>query len=129
MLCHITRLPCVMGTGLGLKDCAPFWPVMLTVVAPLGAGLEVGEVPGVLELPPPLQPHAAKTKIALESNRNRMTGFQLRKQDAVPIAVYFPGDVRASNGSIYRGRIDLPLFVAVSCRSGTWRGSKTGRAG
>src|SRR5215471_10260194 len=128
MLCHITRLPCVMGTGLGLKDCAPFWPVMLTVVAPLGAGLEVGEVAGVFELPRRCNPRP-KTKIALESNRNRMSEFQLRKQDAVPIAAHFPGDVRASNGSIYRHRIDLHFFDRVSCQSGTWRGSKTARAG
>jgi hypothetical protein len=65
-----------MGAGLGLKDCAPFWPVILTVVALLEGVLVVGAgVLGALELPPlpPLQPHAAKTKIAQESNRNRMS--------------------------------------------------------
>jgi hypothetical protein len=73
-----------MGAGFGVKDWAPFWPVMLTVVAlfeevlVVGAGV-VGELPPL----PPLQPHAAKTKIAPESHRNRMTDSKLRKPNAV----------------------------------------------
>jgi hypothetical protein len=75
-----------MGAGFGVKDCAPFWPVMLTVVALFDDVLVVGAgVLGALELPPlpPLQPHAAKTKIAPESHRNRMTDSMLRKPNAV----------------------------------------------
>jgi hypothetical protein len=76
MLRHTTRLPCVMGAGLGLNDWVPLWPMMLTVVAPLGAVLEVGVgMLGPLDPDPPLplQPHAARTRIAPESRRNRMT--------------------------------------------------------
>src|SRR5215470_3886387 len=106
MLCHITRLPCVMGTGLGLKDCAPFWPVMLTVLALFDDVLVVGAgvLLGALELPPlpPLQPHAAKTKIAPESNRNRMTNSEATQAEC-----------RATGGSFVREKdrdraVDLP---------------------
>src|SRR5215831_17625444 len=114
MLCHTTRLPCVMGAGLGLNDCAPFCPMMLTVVAPLGGVLGVGVgMLGALEpAPPPLQPHAAKRKIAPESTRNRMTPSDLRKPDAAPRAGRCPTEVRASRRSIYRSRIGLHFFDA-----------------
>src|SRR5262245_8505654 len=76
MLRQTTRLPGVMGAGLGVNDSAPLWPVMVTVLAPFGGVLEVGVgMPGPLDPAPPLplQPHAAKTTIAQDSTRNRMT--------------------------------------------------------
>ena len=90
---------------MGLKDCAPFWPVMLTVVAlfdvvVVGAGVLLGAL--VLPPLPPLQPHAARTKIAPESNRNRMTD-----------SVATQSECRVTGESFARGKygdraLDLP---------------------
>src|SRR5215831_8107686 len=109
MLCHITRLPCVMGAGLGLKDCAPFWPVMLTVVAFDVVEVEAGVLLGALVLPPlpPLQPHAARTKIAPESNRNRMTDSVATQSECRITGESLPGRRTEIERSIYRSRIDL----------------------
>jgi hypothetical protein len=100
MLRHTTRLPCVMGAGLGLNDWAPLWPMMLTVAAPFGAVLGVGVgMPGAFDPAPPLplQPHAAKTKIAPESHRNRMTaGDYASRMPGRSIGVS-PVEVRASS--------------------------------
>src|SRR5262247_556654 len=74
MLRHTTKLPCVMGAGLGVNDCAPLWPVIVTVMAPFGGVLEGGVgMPGPLDPAPPLQPPAARTSIAQDSTPNRMT--------------------------------------------------------
>src|SRR6478672_2619085 len=72
-----TTAPCVMGAGLGLKDCSFLWPMMVTVAAPAGAVFDVvgaGALGLVLDDGPPLplHPHAAKAKIARAMIRDRM---------------------------------------------------------
>src|SRR5262252_5610349 len=116
MLCHTTRLPCVMGAGLGLNDCAPICPMMLTVVAPLGGVLGVGVgMPGALEpAPPPLQPHAAKRKIALESKRNRMTRSALRKPDAAAAGRPLPRRQCGRRGGVFTEAVSAYIFLTLS---------------
>src|SRR5262245_54117586 len=90
MLRQTTRLPGVIGAGLGVNDSAPLWPVMVTVMAPFGGVLDVGVgMPGPLDPAPPLplQPPAARTSIAQDSTRNRMTPLDYASR--------MPGCVRA----------------------------------
>src|SRR5580765_2006265 len=105
--------------------------MMLTVVAPLGTvlGVGVGMLGPLGPGPPlPLQPHAARTRIAPESRRNRMTAADYASRMPA-FCGDFRREARAFGRSIYRSRIDLHFFDGVSCRSGTWRGSRTARAG
>jgi hypothetical protein len=78
VLRQTTRLPWMIGAGFGLKDWSFLWPMIVTVAAPAGAvfeGVGAGALGLVLdEFPPlPLQPHAAKARIAPAKRRDRMT--------------------------------------------------------
>jgi hypothetical protein len=77
--------------------------MMLTVVAPLGAVLEVGVgMLGPLDPDPPLplQPHAARTRIAPESHRNRMTAADYASRMPA-FCGPFRREVRVFSRSIY----------------------------
>src|SRR6185436_3896301 len=73
LLRQTTRLPWLIGAGFGLNDCSFLWPMMVTVAAPAGAVFEgVGAEGLALVDEFPLQPHAAKIRLATANRRSRM---------------------------------------------------------